>query len=107
DVDLFNGRLDGEKVTQLAQGLFDPAAVDAYFLCGPGDMIEGVNDALLKLDVPAERIHSERFTSGAPVKSAAVRAATQAQAATAKEVAQINVVMDGRQRSFAMLETDA
>lgn len=107
DVDMFNGRLDGEKVAQFAQGLFDPAAVDAYFLCGPGDMIEDVDAALVKLAVPAERIHSERFTSGAPVQSAAARAAIQAQAAAAKEIAQISVVMDGRRREFAMLETDA
>ncbi len=35
-----NGRLDGAKALRLLAGLADPAALDAAFLCGPGDMID-------------------------------------------------------------------
>jgi len=46
DIDLFNGRLDGEKVRQLMQQWFDPASVDVAFVCGPQDMSEQVVAAL-------------------------------------------------------------
>src|SRR5688572_14405955 len=35
DVELFNGKLDGEKVRALANSVFEPANVDDFFLCGP------------------------------------------------------------------------
>lgn len=42
-----------------------PYAQDAqYYICGPGGMNRAVTDALMNLDVPSGRIHSERF--GAP-----------------------------------------
>ena len=32
EVELFNGRLDGRKITELAGRLFDPKAIDDFFL---------------------------------------------------------------------------
>jgi ring-1,2-phenylacetyl-CoA epoxidase subunit PaaE len=72
-------------------------------------MIESVRDTLLGLGVDASRIHMERFVSdmpaGAPRTAPVVEA--KPQRATAAEVAQITIVMDGRQRTFAMLDDDA
>jgi len=31
------------------------------FICGPGEMIEGVDASLAALGVPSEQIHRERF----------------------------------------------
>ena len=47
DMPIFNGRLDAEKLTELAGRLFDPAAVDEVFICGPGDMVASCRDALI------------------------------------------------------------
>lgn len=108
DVDLFNGRLDREKVTLLGKEVFDPLETDAYFLCGPGDMIESVRDTLVGLGVDAKRVHTERFASDMPagtIQSAAAQA--KPKRATAEEVAQVTITMDGRQRTFAMLDDDA
>ncbi|WP_416562070.1 ferric reductase-like transmembrane domain-containing protein [Nocardia testacea] len=33
-----------------------------YFICGPAPMVTATEDALAALDVPADRIHTERFT---------------------------------------------
>ncbi|MGW5382249.1 ferredoxin reductase family protein [Nocardia sp. NPDC003963] len=33
-----------------------------YFVCGPAPMVTAVEDALAEVDVPAERVHTERFT---------------------------------------------
>ena len=109
DVELFNGRLDRDKVTLLSREVFEPLETDAFFLCGPGTMIEGVRDTLLGLGVDATRIHTERFANdmpaGAPTAAPVVQ--IQPKRAAAEEVAQITIVMDGRQRTFAMLDDDA
>jgi ring-1,2-phenylacetyl-CoA epoxidase subunit PaaE len=100
EVDLFNGRLDEEKVALLARTVFDPRASDAFFLCGPGTMIESVRAALLALGVEPNRIHTERFASDAPRRATA--AGLQQAPVPAKETTQVTIVMDGRRRAFTM-----
>jgi ring-1,2-phenylacetyl-CoA epoxidase subunit PaaE len=109
DVELFNGRLDRDKVTLLGKEVFDPLQTDAFFLCGPGTMIESVRDTLLSLGVDASRIHAERFANDMPAGASQAAPPVQAKPkrAAAEEIAQITIVMDGRQRSFAMLDDDA
>jgi ring-1,2-phenylacetyl-CoA epoxidase subunit PaaE len=47
DVDLLNGRINGERIRLFAErGLIDPASADGVFLCGPGAMIDDVAKAL-------------------------------------------------------------
>jgi ferredoxin-NADP reductase len=102
DIDLFNGRLDAAKIQALAGRLFDPAGTDAYFLCGPGTMIESVHDALIGLGVDAARIHSEHFVSGVAAQQPSARAATAEAPEAEVQMTQVTVVMDGRRRSFSM-----
>jgi ring-1,2-phenylacetyl-CoA epoxidase subunit PaaE len=100
DVELFNGRLDAQKVGVLGRELFDARGVDAYFLCGPDTMIDSVKAGLMGLGVEQSRIHSEHFASDVkrevglkpdlqPNEKPQVRAQTQ-----------VTVVMDGRRRTF-------
>lgn len=108
EVDLLNGRLDAQKVAALGRDLFDPAGVDAYFLCGPGTMIDTVRDGLLQLGVDPSRIHSEHFTSDATPSRQPAQPATRPQTAAQPEAStQVTVVMDGRQRSFGMKDNGA
>lgn len=109
EVELFNGRLDREKVTLLSRQVFDPLATDAFLLCGPGDMIESVRDTLIDVGVDATRIHTERFANDMPAGATRSDAVVLAKPKreTAKEVAYITITMDGRQRNFAMLDDDA
>lgn len=109
DVELFNGRLDRDKVTLLSRQVFDPLHTDAFLLCGPGDMIESVRDTLLRLGVEPARIHTERFANDMPAGALRTDEIFQAKPRreTAEEVAHITITMDGRQRSFAMLDDDA
>ena len=62
EMEIYNGRLDGEHVRQLARSFFAPADVAEYFVCGPGDMIDSVSHALRELGVSADRIRAEHFT---------------------------------------------
>jgi ring-1,2-phenylacetyl-CoA epoxidase subunit PaaE len=99
DVELLNGRIDADKVRELAGAMFDSAAVDEYFLCGPGDMNDQVMTALLGLGVSADRIHSERFgvAEAAPAPQPHAVAPTRSE-----ETTRVSVLMDGRRRSFTM-----
>jgi ring-1,2-phenylacetyl-CoA epoxidase subunit PaaE len=98
ETELFNGRLDGAKVREFAKGFFDIAAVDEYFVCGPGSMVEEVGRALRDLGATG-RVHTELFTSaGNPVEPRS----TAAPLAAIRDITQVTVQMDGRRRSFSM-----
>lgn len=98
EVQLYNGRLDAEKVRALSSAFFDPRAVDQYFICGPGNMNEVVAGALRELGVEAERIHGEHFAAVAPAGSTVIESAEQ----TAAGGTHVVVNMDGRRRTFVM-----
>ena len=66
DIDLFNGMLDRSKCDEVLEHLLDPADIAAFFICGPGPMMDSAEEALLDRGVPSERIHLERFTAGRP-----------------------------------------
>jgi len=63
---LFEGRIDEAKVRQLVQTLLPAASMEEVFICGPEAMIEATEKGLLAEGVPANRLHSERFTSTTP-----------------------------------------
>jgi ring-1,2-phenylacetyl-CoA epoxidase subunit PaaE len=62
EVEIYNGRIDPDRVRQLARVLFAPTEVSEYFVCGPGNMIDEVAATLRELGVEADRIHGEHFT---------------------------------------------
>jgi len=94
---LFKGRIDGVKCEPYAHLLFNATDVDAYFLCGPEEMIFDVKDALDMLGVDAKKVHFELFTTAGAKK---VEAAPGAQ----KEAfdASITVIQDGTQFDFTL-----
>ena len=49
EVELYNGRIDAQRVRQFGGRLFQPLEVSEYFVCGPGDMIEQVTSTLREL----------------------------------------------------------
>ena len=100
EVSLYNGRIDGAKVRELASAFFDPGGVSEYFVCGPGEMDRQVCAALAQLGVPAERIRVEHFTAG-PERAPAARLAPM-ETKPAAGMAEVTVILDGRRRSFAM-----
>lgn len=94
EIDLFNGRLDRAKCEAFLSGLIDPVDVDGFFVCGPGPMMDAVEDALKAKGVPSERIRIERFTTAPP--SAQQRAKSEALHAQARGT-RLLVTLDGRQ----------
>jgi ring-1,2-phenylacetyl-CoA epoxidase subunit PaaE len=61
DILLQCGRIDEAKCTQLFPHIIDPGATDAFFICGPDEMIFSVKRFLDSLGVPRSRIHLELF----------------------------------------------
>ncbi|MDE2296089.1 MAG: 2Fe-2S iron-sulfur cluster binding domain-containing protein [Gammaproteobacteria bacterium] len=101
DVALFNGRLDGAKLRELAASEFDPQATDECFVCGPGAMVKELAATLRELGV-AGKVHVERFSTDS--LAAPGRAVPAAVPAAAPSVAQteVQVTIDGRRRAFQM-----
>jgi ring-1,2-phenylacetyl-CoA epoxidase subunit PaaE len=96
DIELFNGMLNRERLEQAITALVpDAPAVDAWFICGPGPMMDAAEGALLDRNIPKERIHIERFTADRPPEAVAQEIAqlqTQAAGVT------LGVTLDGRTR---------
>ncbi|OBS31197.1 phenylacetic acid degradation protein [Tepidimonas fonticaldi] len=98
EVDLLQGRLDEAKVRAIMDALLPPASMDEVFICGPEAMIQATEQALLAAGVPAQRIRTERFTTGA-AQAAKVQADVDAAGGRrpAQAAAQAIVVLDGKQ----------
>jgi ring-1,2-phenylacetyl-CoA epoxidase subunit PaaE len=99
EVELFNGRLDPERLRALARSEFDPRAVDEYFLCGPGSMVRDLSATLRELGA-AGRIHFERFGTDDAVAAGAAAAPLPGATPAAGAAATVTVTMDGRRRSL-------
>jgi ring-1,2-phenylacetyl-CoA epoxidase subunit PaaE len=97
EVELFNGRLDGPRLTELLELTVDVPAVDHWWLCGPFGMITDAIEVLHAAGVPAERIHRELFWVGEdpPVEVTHVEAAVVDGAA-------VTVILDGRATTFRL-----
>ena len=55
-----------------------------YFICGPGDMIDTVEQTLAAQGIDNKQIHTERFTTSAPEKTAGAAATAAGTSATVK-----------------------
>jgi len=89
DVELFNGRIDGDKVRRFLSTLIPPATIDEAFVCGPASMIDEVEGALLGAGVAREHVHVERF--GVPGMAPPIDDAEAAEA-------RLTLVIDGVRR---------
>jgi ring-1,2-phenylacetyl-CoA epoxidase subunit PaaE len=95
DIELFNGLLDRAKCDLILSTLVDPADVAAFFICGPGPMMDAAEEALQSVGIPHEKIFIERFTAGRP--SAALAAQMQELQSQAQGLSLL-VTLDGRTR---------
>ena len=98
EIELFNGRLDRAKAEEILASLVRPEHVDAFFICGPGPMMDAIEEALHARSVDKTRILIERFTTG-PL-SAAQAAAARALEEKAAGL-QMRVTLGGRRVTVA------
>lgn len=103
EVNLLQGRIDADKVKAIVNALLPAKSMDEVFICGPEAMIEVTEKALIESGVPANRVHSERFTT-----SAAQAHKVQADVDGAKEKSSsaksihMTLVLDGKEHEVAL-----
>lgn len=106
EIALFNGRLDRAKADEILNTLVQPAHVDAFFICGPGPMMDAIETALNVNGVENSRILIERFTTGplSAAQAAAARAAVEKAAGLRMSVTlngrRVNVTFDPEKQSI-------
>ncbi|WP_046245966.1 1,2-phenylacetyl-CoA epoxidase subunit PaaE [Hymenobacter terrenus] len=93
DSDLFFGRLDYDKTTQLLQKVLPAAQLNECFICGPEEMIMGVKQALTEAGVTPEKIHFELFAS---TSGQAATAVVRQPMGSDDQKSQVTVRLDGR-----------
>jgi ring-1,2-phenylacetyl-CoA epoxidase subunit PaaE len=62
DVELLNGRIDGDRAEQLVRQFCRFENIDDVFLCGPQEMVDGIAARLKSMGFPASHIKIELFT---------------------------------------------
>ncbi len=104
EVDLLQGRIDGDKVRALIAALLPVGSLDEVFICGPEAMIDATQSALLEAGVPEKQVHVERFTSptlDALSPEARQAAVTRLPLPAGSQVA-LTVVLDGKSHALHM-----
>jgi ring-1,2-phenylacetyl-CoA epoxidase subunit PaaE len=103
--ELLNGRIDGKKVAELANHILQISGADEYLICGPGDMVDEVRNAIRALNGGAA-IRFERFATANSPAVGVLTKQSDANVQPQQVLATISVVMDGRRRSFPMSPSD-
>ncbi|MGE0800619.1 MAG: 1,2-phenylacetyl-CoA epoxidase subunit PaaE [Lautropia sp.] len=99
DAPLHRGLMNRDKIGEFLQTLVPAGSIDHVYICGPFQMNDEAEAALLAAGVPAERIHIERF--GVPNQAAgAVGAVVHEALPGDAEQARITIRRDGIARTI-------
>lgn len=98
DIELFNGRITGEKCKQLLQHWVKVEDLDAAFICGPEDMMLGVSAALQDAGMTKAQIKFELFATNTACHGHSHRSEHAAE----RHATQVTVIMDGNASTFSM-----
>ena len=90
DSEIFNGRINADKLQQLFQANLISAEADHCFACGPEEMMTAVETVLPTWGIQRSKIHTERFNTGT-----APRATAQQMESRSEE--RVSIVLDGRE----------
>jgi ring-1,2-phenylacetyl-CoA epoxidase subunit PaaE len=103
DSPLNRGLLNRDKITEFLQQVVQPGRIDHAFVCGPFQMNDEAQAALLAAGVPEERIHIERF--GIPLQTdTAVGAVVHQTSPDDAERSRVTIIRDGIGREFEFLQ---
>ena len=103
ELPLHSGVMNRDKLAQFMARLIDAKSIDHAFVCGPYQMNDEAEAALLAAGVPEERIHIERFGVAVPQGQAAGAVEHESKPGDA-ERARITIVRDGLKREFDFLK---
>ncbi len=94
EVELFSGRLDGDRLGRILDTLLPVESVDEWYLCGPYAMVGELRDTLTGRGVDPAHVHAELFhvETTPPVR-------TVAAAADDSDAPTVTFLLDGRRSS--------
>ena len=90
DSEIFNGRINADKLQQLFQANLISAEADHCFACGPEEMMTAVETVLPTWGIQRSKIHTERFNTGTAPKATA-------QQMESRSEERVNIILDGRE----------
>lgn len=99
EADINSGVMSRAKIGEFLAGLLPAGTIDHAYICGPFQMSDEAEAALLQAGVPEDRIHIERFgiaQAGTGQVGAVVHHAQPGDAAQAR----ITIIRDGLQREI-------
>jgi len=97
EVELFSGRLDAGRLTELLPATVNVAGVDHWWLCGPFAMVNDAIEVLRGLGVDTSRVHRELFWVGDEPPAEAVHTDAPVGAG-----ASLTVILDGRSTTLTL-----
>lgn len=100
NIDLFAGRIDGEKCSQLFKYWIDIASVDTAYICGPEPMMLAISAALKDHGLTDEQIKFELFASAQPGRAA--KKAVSKNAASGAKQTDVSLTLDGTTTQFTI-----
>lgn len=98
DIELFNGRITGEKCAEFFRHWITLDDIDTAFICGPEQMMHSVAEALQAHGMPKSQIKIELFAASIPKH----QHAAQLRPALGHQECEVTLIMDGRSTSFTM-----
>lgn len=106
DIELLDGRIDHGKLERMLTHILPAAEIDHAFICGPGGLIEETKTTLVRLGVPAQRVHVEYFTpDGSPGPARAELKEELASALT--PIATAHIVLFGTAHAVPVMEGES
>ncbi len=100
DSPLNQGVMNREKISEFLAGVIPADRIDHVFVCGPFQMNDEAEAALLAAGVPEERIHIERFGIALPTAGQADAVLHEARPGDAEQ-ARIVIIRDGLEREIS------
>jgi ring-1,2-phenylacetyl-CoA epoxidase subunit PaaE len=104
DAPINHGLMNRDKLAEFLAGLIPAARIDHAYVCGPYQMNDEAEAALLAAGVPEDRIHIERFGVAPPVAGDAAGQAVGAVIHAAQpgdaELAKVTIIRDGMKREI-------
>lgn len=100
DAALNHGLMNRDKIAEFLAGVLPAEGVDHVYVCGPYQMNDEAEAALLAAGVPEDRIHIERFGLAPQAGGAVVHQALPGDAERAKVI----IVRDGLRREIEFLK---
>ncbi|MCF8474882.1 MAG: phenylacetate-CoA oxygenase/reductase subunit PaaK [Emcibacter sp.] len=99
EIDLFSGRITGEKAREIMGKLIPASGANEIYLCGPEDMINDVSDTLQNMNIPKKNIHFELFTSPTATQGEKQEASEEKSDLSGK-MSHVTVIVDGDEFNF-------